>query len=86
MDKCYTFSTLGTDNIKYYPLQFKWEDPQCPPCVGLLDFYWTKDIKFARTWPDISSVETIAIEFCNTEIIEVTENISKIYKVIKEMK
>jgi len=54
--------------------------------VGMLDFYWTKDIKFARTWPDISSVETIAIEFCDTEIIEVTENISKIYKVIKEMR
>lgn len=69
----YTFKVLGTDGIVYYPLQFKWEDPQCPPPVGMLDFYWTKDKKFARTWPDKESVETIAIEFCNSEVIEVKD-------------
>lgn len=67
----YTFKALGTDGVVYYPLQFKWEDPQCPPPVGMLDFYWTKDIKFARTWSDKESVETIAMEFCDTEVIEV---------------
>lgn len=83
---CYTFNTLGEDGNRWYPIQFKWEDPQCPPTVGMLDFYWTKDIKFARTWRDIESVETIAIEFCNTQIIEIIEEVNKIYKVIKEMK
>lgn len=67
----YTFKVLGTNGITYYPLQFKWEDPQCPPPVGFLDFQWTKDIKFARTWPEKEMVDTIAIEFCNSEVIEV---------------
>lgn len=80
----YTFSTLGEDGVKYYPLQFKWEDPQCPPPVGFLDFQWTKDIKFARTWPEQEDVETIAIEFCNTEIIEINESgESKVVKIME---
>lgn len=70
----YTFSTLDDDGVKYYPLQFKWEDPQCPPPVGFLDFQWTKDIKFARTWTEKHVVKTIAIEFCNTEIIRIDDN------------
>ena len=62
----YTFSTLGEDEIKYYPKQFKWEDPQCPPPVGMLDFSWTPDIKFARTWSEQEMVETIANEYYNS--------------------
>ena len=79
----YTFSTLGEDEIKYYPKQFKWEDPQCPPPVGMLDFSWTPDIKFARTWSEQEMVETIAIEFYKTEIIEIDENGE--HKIIKTM-
>ena len=79
----YTFSTLGEDEIKYYPKQFKWEDPQCPPPVGMLDFSWTPDIKFARTWSEQEMVETIAIEFYKTEIIEIDENGER--KIIKTM-
>ena len=37
----YTFSALTVDGERTYPLQFKWEDPQCPPNVGMLDFLWT---------------------------------------------
>lgn len=48
----YTFSALTVDGERTYPLQFKWEDPQCPPNVGMLDFLWTPNIKFARTWPE----------------------------------
>lgn len=79
----YTFSALTVGGEKTYPMQFKWEDPQCPPPVGMLDFLWTPDIKLARTWSDKESVETIAIEFCNTEIIEIDNNGE--YKVIKTM-
>lgn len=77
----YTFSTTDMCGVKTYPLQFKWEDPQCPPPVGMLDFLWTFDIKFAKTWPEQEDVETIAIEFCNTEIIEIDKNGE--YKVVK---
>lgn len=79
----YTFSALTVGGEKTYPLQFKWEDPQCPPPVGMLDFMWTPDIKFARTWSDKESVETIAKEFYYTEIIEINENGE--YKTIKTM-
>ena len=79
----YTFSALTVGGERTYPLQFKWEDPQCPPHVGMLDFLWTPNIKFARTWPEQDMVETIAIEFYNAEIIEIDENGE--YKVIKTM-
>ena len=79
----YTFSAVTVGGEKTYPLQFKWEDPQCPPPVGMLDFMWTPDIKFARTWSDKESVETIAKEFYYTEIIEIDANGE--YKVIKTM-
>lgn len=49
----------------------------------MLDFLWTPNIKFARTWPEQDMVETIAIEFYNAEIIEIDENGE--YKVIKTM-
>ena len=79
----YTFSAVTVGGEKTYPMQFKWEDPQCPPPVGMLDFLWTPDIKFARTWPDKESVETIAKEFYYTEIIEIDENGE--HKVVKTM-
>lgn len=49
----------------------------------MLDFLWTPNIKFARTWPEQDMFETIAIEFYNAEIIQVDENDE--YKVIKMM-
>lgn len=79
----YTFSALTVGGERTYPMQFKWEDPQCPPPVGMLDFLWTPNIKLARTWPEQDMVETIAIEFYNTEIIEIDENGE--YKIIKIM-
>ena len=72
----YTFKALDEEGITWYPIQFKWEDPQCPPTVGMLDFYWTKDIKFARTWPEKEMAETIAIEFCNSEVVKVKDETS----------
>lgn len=49
----------------------------------MLDFLWTPNIKFARTWPEQDMVEIIAIEFYNAEIIEIKENGE--YKVVKTM-
>lgn len=77
----YTFSALTVGGEKTYPMQFKWEDQQCPSPVGMLDFLWTPDIKLARTWPEQDTVETIAKEFYYTEIIEIDDNGE--YKVIK---
>jgi len=34
----YTFSATTVGGEKTYPMQFKWEDPQCPSPVGMLDF------------------------------------------------
>lgn len=79
----YTFSALTVGGERTYPMQFKWEDPQCPPPVGMLDFLWTPDIKLARTWPEQNMVETIAKEFYYTEIIEIDNNGE--YKIIKTM-
>lgn len=78
----YTFSTIGIDGLTYYPKEFKYRDQDIDNAVGLLDFAWTMDIKEAMTWPEESMVETIAIEYYNTEIIEITEDD---YKVIKTM-
>lgn len=74
----YTFSTLGKDGFRYYPTRGK-SGP------GLLDFNWTTDIDKAIHWFEQDAVETIAIEFCNTEIIEVIGSGPYIYKVTKEM-
>ena len=35
----YTFSALTVDGERTYPLQFKWEDPQCPPNVNAEKVY-----------------------------------------------
>ena len=61
-EKKYTFSviSLGT---KLYPMKI--EDP------GSTDYWWTDKIEEAMTWPEKEMVETIAIEFCDSEVIEV---------------
>ena len=74
----YTFSTLGKDGCRYYPTRGK-SGP------GLLDFNWTTDIDKAIHWFEQDDVETIAIEFCNTEIIEITNTEPLEYKIIKDM-
>lgn len=43
----------------------KIEDP------GSTDYWWTDKIEEAMTWPEKEMVETIAIEFCDSEVIEV---------------
>lgn len=80
----YTFSVTGTDGIIYYPLDFLWKDKDNQIGVGMLDFIWTPDIKLARTWPEQDMAETIAIEFYDTEIIEINENGE--YKIKKDNK
>lgn len=79
----YTFSVISSDGIINYPLDFLWKNKDNQIGVGMLDFSWTPNIKLARTWPEQDMVETIAIEFNNTEIIEINE--SGEYKVIKTM-
>lgn len=77
----YTFSTLGEDGKRYYPGTGK-SGP------GLLDFNWTTELDLSKivTWPELELLDIIAIEFCNTEIIEITNKDLLEYKVIKEMK
>lgn len=74
----YTFSTLGKDGCRYYPARGK-SGP------GLLDFNWTTDIDKAIRWFEQDDVETIAIEFCDVEIVELIGSGPYIYKIIKEM-
>ena len=71
-EKRYTFSTLNS-GTKVYPLK------NVGP--GLIDYDWTDKKEEAITWSEQDMVETIAIEFYNTEIIEINE--SGEYKVIK---
>lgn len=73
-EKRYTFSTLNS-GTKVYPLK------NVGP--GLIDYDWTDKKEEAITWSEQDMVETIAIEFYNTEIIEINE--SGEYKVIKTM-
>lgn len=82
----YTFNTMGKDGNRWYPEKFKWRDPNVPAPVSLLGFRWTTEVKKALTWDTIEEVETIAIEYEDTQILEITGNISKIYKVVKEAK
>lgn len=78
--KTYTFSTLGRDNERYYPKR------RCKFVgAGLTDFEWTTDIKRALCWEHQDPVETIAICFSDSQIIEITGTISKIYTIIKEL-
>lgn len=70
----YTFKVLSVDGKTYYPTQFKWEDPHCPPPVGMLDFYWTENIKSAKTWSNKDVAETIAMEFCDSEVITIEKD------------
>ena len=78
----YTFSTLGKDGERYYP---EYSLVGRVAGAGLNDYRWTTDIKKAMVWEEQEIVEMVAIEFENTEIIEITGGESKIYKVIKTM-
>ena len=61
-EKKYTFSVISLGSKLY---SMKIEDP------GSTDYWWTDKIEEAMTWPEKEMVETIAIEFCNSEVIEV---------------
>ena len=78
----YTFSTLGKDGERYYP---EYSLVGRVAGAGLNDYRWTKDIKKAMVWEEQEIVEMVAIEFENTEIIEIIGDGSKMYKVIKTM-
>lgn len=82
----YTFSTMGKDGNRYYPVEYRWKAKDCGPGVGLIDFDWTNDIEKAKLWKKRFIVEGIAMEYCDTEIIAVSGTVSKTYKVIKEQK
>lgn len=79
----YTFTTLGKDGKRYYPSK-----PLAGKVVGagLLDFDWSEDVSKAITWYAKEDVKTIALEFCNTEIIRIDDNgKTKKYTVIETM-
>lgn len=78
----YTFTTVGKDGKAYFPSK-----PLVGKFVGagLLDFEWTEDITKAITWNDEQTVETVAIEFCDSVIVEVSDKDPKHGVVIKTL-
>ena len=57
----YTFSTLGTDNIKYYPKLANGAQG-CP----ISD--WTVNINEAMTWNSVEDFDCLMLEYCNTTV------------------
>jgi hypothetical protein len=62
---CYTFSVKGIDNLIYYPAK---AGDQMTPIEE-----WTTDINKAIRWDKKEYLDCLAVEFCNSQIIEINE-------------
>lgn len=62
----YTFSTIGTDGIKYYPQKIEGS-------LGCLVSSWTTDIEKAVRWSSPEVFDCLMAEYCNTQIEKIQE-------------
>ena len=78
MKKYYTFSVKGQmDGKLYYPKQYSWQKEDVKPGTGLLDFELTENKNEAKFWSDKEICLDIALEFVDSEVIELEKDFSK---------
>lgn len=73
----YTFSTLGKDGRLYYPYKYGFVEKH----IVWPGWDFTQDITKAITWDKPEDFDCLMHEYENTELIEITGTVSKIYKI-----